>query len=153
MHCSTYTRLKIRNNCSRRRTTPDSSVRNPRCILTDPREIFIGRLMRKLRKIFGIKQLTTSGYRPQTNGSLDRSHIVLTDNIKHYADGFDDWDRLLPFAMFAYNTSVYESTNFTPFELVHGRVAQMPSSFPTTNELETYSSYIRGLIIRLNEIQ
>ena len=29
----------------------------------------------------------------------------------------------------------------------------MPSSFPTTDKLETYDSYLRELIIRLNEIQ
>ena len=97
----------------------------PRCILTDRGGSFISRLMRKLGKIFGVKQLTTSGYRPQTNGSLERSHIVLTDYIIHYADGFDDLDRLLPFVMFVYNTSVHESTNFSPFELVYGRVARM----------------------------
>ena len=109
--------------------------------------------MRELGKIFVVKQLTTSGYGPQTNGSLERSHIVLTGYIKHYADGFDDWDRLLPFAMFAYNTSVHEPSNISPFELVYGRVARIPSSFPTKDKLETYGSYLRDQIIRLNEIQ
>ena len=71
----------------------------------------------------------------------------------NYADGFDDWDRLLPFAISAYNTSVHESTKFSKFELVYGRVARMPSSFRTANKLETSDSYLRGLIIRLNEIQ
>ena len=92
----------------------------PRCILRDRGESFISRLMRKLGKIFGVKQLTTSGYRPLTNGSLELSHIVLTDYIKHYADGFDDREELLPFAMFAYNTLAHESTNFLPFELLYG---------------------------------
>ena len=63
----------------------------PRCILTDRGGSFISRLMRKLGKIFGVKQLSVSGYRPQTNGSLKRSYIVLTDYIKHYADCSDDW--------------------------------------------------------------
>ena len=71
--------------------------------------------MKKLEGIFKVKQLTTSGYRPQTNGSLERSHIVPTDYIKHYATDYDDWDRLLWFAMFAYNTLVHEATNFTPY--------------------------------------
>ena len=109
--------------------------------------------MRKLEKLFNVKQLTTSGYRPQTKGSLERSHIALTDYIKQYASDYDDWDRLLPFAMFAYNTSVHEATNFTPYNLVFGRIARTPSSFLQGEELETCSSYLCDLIVRLSEIQ
>ena len=125
----------------------------PRCILTDRGGSFISELMKKLENIFKVKQLTTSGYQPQTNGSLERSHIVLTDYIKHYANNYDDWDQLLPFAMFAYNTSVHEATNFTPYELVFGRVARIPSSFLQGEETETYGVYLRDLIVRINEIQ
>ena len=77
----------------------------------------------------------------------------MTDYIKHYADDYDDWDRLLSFTMFAYNTSVHEATNFTLYELVFGRVARTPSSFPQGTELGTYGSYLRDLIVRITEIQ
>ena len=100
-----------------------------RAILTDRGGSLESKLMRKLEKLFNVKQLTTPGYRPQTNGSLERSHIILTDYVKHYASDYGDWDRLLPFAMFAYNTSVHGGTNFTPYELVFGRIARTPSSF------------------------
>ena len=123
----------------------------PWAILTDIGGSSISKLMRKLEKMFNVKQLTTSGYRPQTKGSLERRHIVLTDYVKHYANDYDDWDRLFPFAMFAYNTSVHEATNFTPYELVFGRIARTPSSFPEGEELETYGSYLRDLIVRLLE--
>ena len=53
----------------------------PRCILTDRGGSFISELMKKLENIFQVKQLSTSGYRPQTKGSLERTHIVLTDYI------------------------------------------------------------------------
>ena len=126
----------------------------PRAILTDRGGgSFVSQLMRRLERLFNVRQLTTSGYRPQTNGSLDRSHIVLTDYIKHYANDFDDWDRLHPFAMFVYNTSVHEATNFTPYELVFGRIARVPSSFPQGDELETYGTYLRDPVVRLSEIQ
>ena len=58
----------------------------PRAILTDRGGSFINNLLRKLSKIFGVKQITTSGYRPQSNGSLERSHAVLMDYIKTYAE-------------------------------------------------------------------
>ncbi|XP_043474358.1 uncharacterized protein LOC122506310 [Leptopilina heterotoma] len=125
----------------------------PKVILTDKGTSFIGKLMSKLSKIFKVKQVTTSGYRPQTNGALERSHAVLADYIKQYATDCDDWDRLLPFAMFAYNTSVHEATNFTPYELVFGKTARTPSSFPQEEKLETYGSYLTELINRLIEIR
>ena len=37
----------------------------PRATLTDKGESFINNLLRNLSKIFGVKQITTSGYRPQ----------------------------------------------------------------------------------------
>ena len=55
--------------------------------------------------------------------------------------------------MFTYNTLVDEATNFTPYELVFGRVARTTSSFPQGTELETYGSYLRDLIVRITEIQ
>ena len=74
--------------------------------------------------------MTTSGYRPQSNGSLERSHAVLMDYVRAYAENYDDWDQLLPFAMFSYNTSVNSAITFTPFELVFGKIARTTSSFP-----------------------
>ena len=60
-----------------------------RIILSDKAPALIGKVMQQLSKIFKIDQVTTSGYRPQSNGALERSHLVLTEyirlaNIKYY---------------------------------------------------------------------
>ena len=125
----------------------------PRAILTDRGGSFISKLLRKLSKIFGVKQVNTSGFRPQSNGSLERRHAVLMDYIRTYAETYDDWDQFLPFAMFAYNTSLHEATKFTPFEIVFGKTARIPSSFPGPEKLETYGTYLQELILRLSEIK
>lgn len=125
----------------------------PRAILTDRGSSFIGRLMTKLAEIFKIKTITTSGYRPQTNGSLERSHLVLTEYLKHYMKTYDDWGLLIPFAMFSYNTSMHEATQFTPHELIFGKPARIPTSYPPARNLATYGTYIAELATRLNEIR
>ena len=43
----------------------------PRAILTDRGAAFTSGLLREIAKIFKIRQLTTLGYRPQTNGALE----------------------------------------------------------------------------------
>ena len=36
------------------------------------------------------------------------------------------WDDLLDTCIYAYNTSVHESTSFTPFEVMYGHKAVLP---------------------------
>ena len=125
----------------------------PRAILTDRGAAFTSGLLREIAKIVKIEQLTTSGYRPQTNGALERSHIMLAEYIKHYINQYDDWDRLLPYAELSYNTGVHEATNFTPYEIVFGRLPRLPSQFPTEPKLSTYNDFTSELIKRLSEIR
>ena len=65
-------------------TTLFSLYDAPKYILTDRGGSFISKLMKHMERLLNVKQLTTSGYRPKTNGSLGRSYIVLTDYIKYY---------------------------------------------------------------------
>ena len=125
----------------------------PRAILTDRGTSFINNTIQGIAQTFKIKHVTTSGYRPQTNGSLERSHIVLTEYLKHYLENYEDWDLLLPFAMYSYNTSVHEATKFTPYEVVFGQLARDPFTPMTREELLTYPTYVQNLVERLEEIR
>lgn len=66
---------------------------------------------------------------------------------------YEDWDSLIPFAMFSYNTSVDEATNFTPYELIFGKTAREPTSFPNREELKTYGDYLSELIKHITRIR
>jgi hypothetical protein len=46
--------------------------------------------------------------------------------IKFVRNKHDQWDEFLDTCAFAYNTSVQESTLFSPFELMFGRKATLP---------------------------
>ena len=41
-------------------------------------------------------------------------------------DSHKDWDLILPYVGFAYNTTKQESTGFSPFYLLYGREAKLP---------------------------
>ena len=72
--------------------------------------------------------------------------------MRCYSDRFSDWDKLIPFATFAYNTSVHSTTNFTPLEFVYGRIAMFSLKILTHEKLLTYNVYLQDLISLLNEL-
>lgn len=117
----------------------------PQHVLTDQGSSFMCSFTRTLLKTLGIKQLRTTAYHPQSNGSLERSHQVLVDYLKHYINSHTEWDELLELCVFSYNTSYHEATRFTPYELIYGKTARLPTS-ETRSKNTTYPEYIGGLI-------
>ncbi|KAL6416581.1 hypothetical protein ACFW04_013334 [Cataglyphis niger] len=77
--------------------------------------------MRNVARKFKIRHFRTTAYRPQSNGSVERSHQVLWEYLKYYVDKDNEWDEHLKLASFSYNTSVHKGTQFTPHELVFGK--------------------------------
>ena len=128
---------------------------SPRAILTDQGANFTSSLMKKVAKRFRIKRYTTSAYHPQSNGSIERSHHVLTEYLNLYIENSRNWDEWVELAMFSYNTSVHEGTKFSPHELVFGHLAREPTGEMITEEnMEpTYSEYLRDLFDKIVTVQ
>lgn len=126
----------------------------PRAILTDQGQNFMSTVIKQLCKLFKIKQIRTTAYRPQSNGSLERSHLVLTEHIKHYTDAGKDWDDYIRFAIFCYNTAKHEGTNFTPHQLIFGSQARLPTDAnPASAYTRSYDSFLLDLIANLSSIR
>jgi len=58
-------------------------------------------------------------------------------------------------AMFNYNTCVHESTKHTPYELVFGKIARIPSNEPLgpKDKLLSYDEYLINFVTQLHTIQ
>ncbi|GFV48124.1 transposon Tf2-11 polyprotein [Trichonephila clavipes] len=97
----------------------------PRVIITDRGAVFRSRLVSSLADLCNIDHRFTTAYHPQTNGLTERFNKTLADMLSMYVDVEQkNWDEILPFVTFAYNTAKQETTGFTPFYLLHGREAE-----------------------------
>ncbi|KAK0169463.1 hypothetical protein PV328_012013 [Microctonus aethiopoides] len=121
----------------------------PRNILTDRGTNFTSDLMKTFEKMMGIKPITTTSFHPQSNGSLERTHQVLKDYLRHFAnDNADDWDEKIHLANLYFNTSKHESTGYTPYELVFGNKANDLSSMKKNLNV-SYFEYLEELQSRI----
>ena len=127
----------------------------PDVILTDRGQNFLSSLMHNVCKRFKINKTKTTSYMPSSNGSLERTHIVLAEFLKQYTDKDNCWDEWIDLAIFSYNTSVHEGTKFSPYEIIFAKVAKTPSDKPIEmkEQSATYDEYLINLTKRLIEIR
>ena len=104
-----------------------SRVGIPNEILTDQGSNFQSQLLRELYRLLHIEALRTSPYHPQTDGLVERFNQTLKSMLQKTAtEEGKDWDRLIPFLLFAYREVPQESTGFSPFEMLYGRDIRGP---------------------------
>lgn len=115
---------------------------SPKRILTDRGQSFISELMQRYEEAFRIKHIKTTSFHPQSNGSLERTHAVISDMLKVIQnDNETEWDQNLNFVCLAYNTVVHDATGYTPFELTFGHKANLPSTI-SQNPRSTYADEV-----------
>ncbi|UYV72119.1 hypothetical protein LAZ67_9001873 [Cordylochernes scorpioides] len=97
----------------------------PREMITDRGRNFISQVIKEINALCGIVHRFTTAYHPQTNGLTERFNKTLGDMLSMYT-GVEqkDWDQVLPYVTFAYNTAKQEATGYTTFFLVHAREAE-----------------------------
>ena len=65
----------------------------PAQILTDQGLNFLSDLFKITCKLLRIKKIQTTAFHPESNGSLERSHRVLTEYLRHYVrEDQTSWD-------------------------------------------------------------
>ena len=100
----------------------------PAQLLSDRGKAFLSLLLREVCEILGVKKLNTTAYHPQTDGLVERFNRTLTNMLaKRVERNGPDWDIQLPYVLFAYRSCIQESTQESPFFLVHGRDPRIPS--------------------------
>lgn len=110
---------------------------SPKHILTDQGADFVSELIQSFENFFQIHHVKTTAFHPESNGSLERAHSVVGDLIRTSVnDNNVEWHKVLKIIATAYNTAVHEGTGFSPFQLMFGRKANLPSALATTPSLK-----------------
>ena len=104
-----------------------SRVGIPKEVLTDQGSNFMSKLLSETYRMLGVKPIRTTPYHPQTDGLVERFNQTLKAMLRRAAtESGKDWDKLIPFLLFAYREVPQSSTGFSPFELVFGRHVRGP---------------------------
>jgi hypothetical protein len=113
----------------------------PRRLLSDRGAAFLGHVVRAACTLLAVKKVSTSAYHPETDGLTERFNGTLATMLSHYtSQEQDDWDRCIPFVLYAYRTSQHSATGETPFRLMFGREARAPSDAELRMTLEQFDS-------------
>ena len=100
----------------------------PKSVITDRGKCFIASMTEHLLTILDIEHLKTTSYHPQMNGLCERFNHTLADMLSMYVNtDHKNWDEILPYVTFAYNTSKQESTGYNPFFLLYRREVVLPA--------------------------
>ena len=94
-------------------------------LVTDRGKQFESELFHHLARTMGFMRLRTTAYNPKSNGLIERQHRTLKNILRSHKT---DWLSALPIALFAMRITPSQSTQQSPFVLVTGNTAHIPST-------------------------
>ena len=86
-----------------------------------------GAVFRGLCHLIDAAKTRTTPYHPQGDGQVERLNKSIVKILcKLIEERQRDWAAYVPKALLAYNSSVHDSTGYTPYRLMFGRGARLP---------------------------
>ncbi|UYV66312.1 K02A2.6-like [Cordylochernes scorpioides] len=120
----------------------------PRFLISDRGSQFTSNLMKEVMKMCKVKHCFTTSYHPQTNGLTERLNRTLINMISIPKE----LDEILPFITHEYNTTIQETTGYSPFFLLFGREPMSlldDENIPTDSNMDDYDEYIENYLDKI----
>ena len=125
----------------------------PSTIVTDRDVRFVSYFWKTLWKMLNTKLKFSTAYHPQTDGQTEVINRSLGDLLRCLVgEHISTWERVLPIAEFAYNSSVNRSTGHSPFEVVTGHIPRSPIDLAipslesrTSESAESFAHHLHAL--------
>lgn len=124
----------------------------PKEIASDKGTEFVSSVMDEVAQILGINKIVSTPYHHQSIGSLENTHKSLGTFLRIQAqENTRSWSSWVPYWCFSYNTSMHTETQYTPYELIFGKVCNLPSNIltDTVDPIYTVDNYAKELKFRL----
>ncbi|KAM9984520.1 hypothetical protein ACTFIZ_007509 [Dictyostelium cf. discoideum] len=122
----------------------------PKRLLSDCGTSFLNKVISNVNEVFKVKKVNTSPYHPQTDGLVERFNKTIVIMLKSFTQEVHTmWDLYLDSCLFAYRISVHASTGSSPFSMIYGREATIPSDIgslnPFNSTVTTNDNYVGKL--------
>jgi hypothetical protein len=102
--------------------------------LSDQGTHFKNQLVEIMSKLMGYNHIFSSVYHPQSNGMVERFNATFVPQIAKLQDRENNnWDEFLLPIVFAYNTGVHSTTDYSPFQLQFGREPCVTTDGPSNS--------------------
>eukprot|EP00731_Ephydatia_muelleri_P011498 Em0006g392a len=99
----------------------------PEQLHSDQGRNFESGVIKGICELLQVRKTRTTPYHPQSDGMVERFNRTLLNLLSlSVSENERDWDVKLPVLLFAYRTSVHETTGVTPFSMMLGREARLP---------------------------
>jgi hypothetical protein len=98
----------------------------PESIVSDRDVKFTSLFWKELHRILGTRLLMSTSFHPQTDGATERANRSIGQILRSVVSNDQkNWAEKCPMVEFAINSSVSDTTGFSPFELNYGYVPAM----------------------------
>lgn len=115
----------------------------PRSIVNDRDPRFLSKFWSALFDKLGTKLKPSTAYHPETDGQTERINQTLEQILRCVIEeNGGEWDQYLGAVELAYNTSTSATTGRSPFEIVFGRVANVPLSLTADTQLPRINEFL-----------
>lgn len=108
---------------------------------------FTNELMKEICKLLRIEQRFSTPYHHETLGTVERNHRVLNEYFLSFVEN-NSWDEWVPYYVFAYNITPHVDTEYSPFELVFGKLPGLPGdeviNHPKVYNFENYANELKA---------
>lgn len=110
---------------------------------------FTNELMQEICSLLKIEQKFSTPYHHETLGTVERNHRVLNEYFLSFVSE-GEWHSWIPYYTFAYNITPHVDTEYSPFELIFGKLPSLPGDQITNcDRVYNLDNYANELKIRL----